>query len=202
MRWARVRQPRRSLASSPGLISQRVTQRKQQKCWEGERFTKAGCRGLWDAVRTCAVACSGARLMMLLAKRGLRCPDSRLFRDLSSPGRLSGRPKTPGRAKRRVFFQKHNPHDRAKRALSPCHSSQAPLHASSYAKTSVPRGRALISKHRQPRLALAACEHATPSPCRTIGVESLSQPSCGALHFFAVTQLHQAKGGLSQAHPN
>ena len=112
-----MRQPRRSLPSSPGLISQRVTQRKQQKCWEGERFTKAGCRGLWDAVRTCAVACSGARLMMLLAKRGLRCPDSRLFRDLSSPGRLSGRPKTPGRAKRRVFFQKHNPHDRAKRFL-------------------------------------------------------------------------------------
>ena len=112
-----MRQPRRSLASSPGLISQRVTQRKQQKCWEGERFTKAGCRGLWDAVRTCAVACSGARLMMLLAKRGLRCPDSRLFRDPSSPGWLPARPKTPGGAKRRVFFQKHNPHDRAKRCL-------------------------------------------------------------------------------------
>ena len=45
--------------------------------------------------------------MMLLAKRGLRCPDSRLFRDPSSPGWLSGRPKTPGGARRRVFFFKN-----------------------------------------------------------------------------------------------
>ena len=200
MRWARVRQPRRSLASSPGLISPRVTQRKQQKCWEGERFTKAGCRGLWDAVRTCAVACSGARLMMLLAKRGLRCPDSRLFRDLSSPGRLSGRPKTPGRAKRRVFFQKHNPHDRAKRCLRVirlkhrCTRRPRAKHASHEA--------ALISKHRQPRLAVAACEHAkTPSPCRTIGVESLAQPSFAALHFFAVTRLLQAKSREALSNP-
>ena len=41
---------------------------------------------------------------------------------------------------------------------------------------------------------MAAAEHATPSPCGTIGVESLAQPSFGALAFLsAVTRLHSAK---------
>jgi len=40
---------------------------------------------------------------------------------------------------------------------------------------------------------LAACEHATPIAVQTIGVESLAQPSFGALHFFAVTRLLQQK---------
>ena len=57
-----------------------------------------------------------------------------------------------------------------------------------------PQGRSSFpSIGSQGWLALAACEHATPIAVQTIGVESLSQPSFGALHFFAVTRLLQAK---------
>ena len=157
--------------------------------------TEAVARGnwLWRCLRTCAVACR-RRLRDVMAQQNVVGPDPRLG-DPSSPGWLSARPKTPAGARRRLSIQTET---RTKTLASPSAIDPCLTHLMHDGRVVLGQNTRLagyrFSQHKLAAKAFAAAAvHATPTPGRTIGVESLSQPSFGALHFFAVTRLLQAK---------
>ena len=92
--------------------------------------TEAVPRGnwLWRCLRTCAVACRVRHLRDVMAEQNVVGPDP----EFGTCRRPDGSPSGQKRQARRVDafrFEKY-PHVH-QRAMSPCHSSQAPLHASS-----------------------------------------------------------------------
>ena len=175
--------PRGSLPPSPGEISRPARNETSNfeldwglPDWPWEILAVARCTHVFGR------AAADARQKTAAQKRGGTRPE---LRDPSSPGWLSGRPKTPAGARRRLSIQTETrtlaKDERCLLAIRPKHRC-----------TRRPRAKHASHGALSQRLAWLGCQafalrllsRARSIACRTIGLESLAQPSSGALAFF------------------